>query len=389
MSASPERSGRMRALSPREGQVVSTHIRESSMRSGVRVAQGAGAWSVYFEATGRLWVHNDTVRKQAFQELYFYSRRSKVGTLTCSHPVKLWDEQRHLSPRETARVQGFPDHMVLPRTNHNRLFGNAVSVGCAAHALSRVVSPNEAVRHVDLCAGLGGFSFALASITDRAATVGFSEVISTAIECYQENFPCVPALGDARTATWPECDLITAGFPCQPFSVSNSKRRRDGHTNRDFYQTVLRAISVSRATRVVLENVSSFQTVGKEKFDLIVETLRSDGFHVSCEVLNSRDAGVPQERKRLYIVASKLGQPRPWDRPRVASPGVTLGDILETHTPRGAPGEGGALLTRRTLLCRQSLPPSLPPPPSAHRPVCPPPNEPNKPNKPNQQTPHT
>ena len=320
----------MRTLSVREDAVVRRHVRESAMVSGARVEQWPGAWSVYFERTGRLWVHNDTPRKQAYQELYFYSKRSVVGTLTCSHPVKLWDERRHLTPRETARVQGFPERMVLPRTLCNRLFGNAVSVGCAAYAISRVVAPDEPVRHLDVCAGVGGFSFALASVSARAVTVGFSEVTPAAVECYRANFPEVLALGDAHVvAAWPACDLLTAGFPCQPFSVCNTRARREGHVHRDFCDTVLHAVAASGATRVVLENVASLRTVGGPTLERIVSTLRDGGFHVTSRVLNSRDSHVPQERERLYIVASKLAPPRPWDRPAVApADATTLGDIL-------------------------------------------------------------
>lgn len=314
-------------LSAREVRVVSKHVRESGLQAGVRVFQWEGAWSVYFSTTGRLWVHNDTPRKQAYQELYFYSKQSVVGTLTCSHPVKLWDERRHLSVRETARLQGFPEAMRLPATNHSRLFGNAVSVGCAAHAISRVCAPGERVRHVDLCAGVGGFSFALASVVAEAVPVGFSEVMGAAAACYAANFPAARNLGDAHVAAWPECDLLTAGFPCQPFSCSNTRERRQAHPSRDFYKTVLRAIDESKASRVVLENVQSFQTVGREKFDELVETLRGAGFHVSHTVLNSIDSGVPQERKRLYIAASRLAAPLPW-RQCSKTPAPTLADIL-------------------------------------------------------------
>lgn len=323
-----------RSLSKLEAAVVDKHCAQSGMADRVRVRQWDGVWSVYYTATDRMWVHNDTVRKQAHQELYFYSKKSVVGTLTCSHPIKLWDERRHLSARETARLQGFPDSMVLPNSRHTRLLGNAVCVGCAAYAISRIVcAAEERVRHVDLCAGVGGFAFALASVlATEPVVVGFSEIVPAAVRCYQANFPEAVALGDARTASWPECDLLTAGFPCQPFSCANSLTRRRTHTSRDFYKTVLDAIRATRATRVVLENVMTLQTVGKPIFDCIIATLQADGFHVSHQVLNSLNSGVPQARKRLYIVASKLTAPRPWDRPAVATGSVTLADILDEHT---------------------------------------------------------
>ena len=314
-----------RGLCGRELAVVEKHTSDSNMEDGVRVWQWEGAWSVC--KNGRLWVHNDTPRKQAYQELYFHSAKSVVGTLTCSHPIKLWDLKRHLTPRDTARLQGFPETMTLPASSYCRLFGNAVSVKCAAFAISRVCEPHETIRHLDLCSGIGGFSFAVGLQLPNASTVGFSEIMKAAKECYSQNFPGVPDLGDAHTATWPECDLITAGFPCQPFSCSNSRARRKDHKSKDFYEVVVAAVSASRATRVVLENVSSFRTVGREKFQHLMKALEALGFYMSCEVLVGTDSGVPQRRRRLYMVGSRAAPPLPWVRPS-ATP-TTLHDILD------------------------------------------------------------
>ena len=322
----------MKRFSERETRVVALHVRESGLQDGLRIRQWDGAWSVYFAKSGRLWVHNDDARKQSFQELYFYSNCSVVGTLTCSHPIKLWDERRYLTPRETARLQGFPDTMHLPDTQYQRLFGNAVSVPCAAYALSRVCRRTDRIRHIDLCAGIGGFSFALASVVDDCTCVGFSELMKAAIRCYTHNFPSAPALGDAHTATWPECDLITAGFPCQPYSGSNHPHKRASHKHKDFYTTVLDAIQTSKASRVVLENVMSIQTLGAHVLQRLIRTLEEWGFRVSHQVLDTIHSSLPQRRQRLYIVASRVRDPLPWDRPTVDPP-VTLGTILTPQTP--------------------------------------------------------
>ena len=93
--------------------------------------------SVYSARTGRLWVHNETPRRQAYQEHVYVASWSVCGTLTCSHPVKLWDLGRSLTVRETMRVQGFPDTFVPPRARAQRLLGNAVAVPCAAHACAK------------------------------------------------------------------------------------------------------------------------------------------------------------------------------------------------------------------------------------------------------------
>ena len=196
-----------------------------TFENGVRVLQWEGASSVFFEDTQRLWVHNHHPRLQSFQELYFHSVRSVCNTITCSHTVKFWDLRRQASIREHARIQGFPDAFVLPMHRWNKCIGNAVAVPCARHALSCVVDGGECVRHMDLCAGIGGFSVALAQVTSRVSETYFSEIMPSAIACYCKNFPTARALGDAHAVTeWPRVDLVTAGFPCQPFSSAKIGR---------------------------------------------------------------------------------------------------------------------------------------------------------------------
>ena len=282
-----------------------------TFRDGVRVLQWDGASSVFFEDTGRLWVHNHHPRMQSFQELYFHSVRSVCNTVTCSHTVKFWDLRRQASPREHARIQGFPDTFQLPEQRWNRCIGNAVAVPCARHALSCVVDADDAnVRHLDLCAGIGGFSVALAQVTSNVSETHFSEVMPAAIACYRKNFPAAHALGDAYDVVeWPRVDLVTAGFPCQPFSSANTFKS-DTDKRRDFFERVLDAVRDSGATRVVLENVPQLRTLdGGARFDRILQTLTSLGFHVSHAVLNAAHLGVPQMRKRLYICARRDGPP--------------------------------------------------------------------------------
>lgn len=332
------------ALNATQTDVIQRHVEKSAMESGVRVPQWDGAISVYFKDTGRLWVHNDHPRKQAFQELYFYSQKSTVGTITCSHAIKLWDERRCLTSREMARLQGFPDSMKLPATQAVKLFGNAVSVPCAAYALSRVCDQGETLRHLDVCAGIGGFSFALHRAVSGVQCVGFSEIMSCAINCYKDNFPDSPELGSAlEVQSWPQCDIYTAGFPCQPFSCANSRRRRDAHKSKDFFKTVIESIRACGARRVVLENVRNFQTVGRDKFEALVQALDDMGFHVAWGILNSQDSNLPQQRKRLYIVASKDAVPKPFDRPSV-HPAATLATILVPyHSQEVATTDGHAI----------------------------------------------
>lgn len=298
---------------------------------GKRVEQWEGASSVYYAATRRLWVHNHTERKQSYQELYFHARDAVCATLTCSHPLKFWDLRRCASARETARVQGFPDAFVLPRRRFVFLFGNAVAVPCAAHALTRVVDGDAPLRHLDLCAGIGGFACALRAVAPAATCVGYSEILPAAVACYARNFPDAPALGDARAVrAWPAADLVTAGFPCQPFSTANTNiAAPDEHARVDFYKVVLEAVRASGATRVVLENVPQLLTQGA-RWALLTDALDALGFARTHAVLDAAEFGVPQRRRRLYLAARRDGvAPRPMDAYVPAAP-VTLEAVLET-----------------------------------------------------------
>ena len=322
-------------LTRRELAVLDRHeqLAEEGSRADSTVEQWEGHYSTFRAKTGKLWVYRlRKGKKVAKQELIFYSTKSTAGTLTCSHAVKLLDLRRKLTPRETARLQGFPDEMILPERSYNKLFGNAVCVPCAVHALSRVCGVDERLRHLDLCAGIGGFSFALKTACPLSETVGYSDVFPPAEKCYAANFPRVPRMGDATLVSrWPPCDLLTAGFPCQPFSSCNTSIGKEDHKDRDFYKFLLTAIEESGATRVVLENVVAFRS-DKKRFGEIVDFLRDRSFSVSHAVLDASRFGVPQTRKRVYIMASKLGPPldvssRFLGRHGDARP--TIADILE------------------------------------------------------------
>lgn len=327
-------------LSETERRVLDEHTRVASdgtgrFVDGLRVRQWEDASSVYFKGTGRLWVHNDTPRKQAYQELYFHSVHSVCNTLTCGHSIKFWDLRRHATPREHLRIQGFPDTFAAPSTSVVRLVGNAVAVPCAAHACSRIVDAQETIAHVDLCAGIGGFSCAMKRVCPSTRCVGFSEIDSAAIRCFQSNFSDAVALGDAEKVTeWPRCDVITAGFPCQPFSGANSRRRRDAHAKKDFFLTVCEAVKRTEAQRIVLENVQNLLTVGRVRFDEMIRLLEAMGFQTAYAVLNAAHFGVAQKRKRLYIIGRRDGGLiRPLDDYTPMN-SRTLSHVLETPEPQ-------------------------------------------------------
>jgi DNA (cytosine-5)-methyltransferase 1 len=164
--------------------------------------------------------------------------------------------------------------------------------------------------------------------------VGFCDVKSAAVQCYRDNFPGVPALGDITAVQeWPRADLLTAGFPCQPFSRACNIKTRVKHKDRLFYEHVFDVIDAAGPAYVVLENVRSLACpTGRPQLDAILDAFRDRGYRTDHRILNAAEFGLPQQRFRIYIVARLDGPVEVPPAPRFA-PKTTLGDILEDGKP--------------------------------------------------------
>lgn len=103
----------------------------------------------------------------------------------------------------------------------------------------------------------------------------------------------------------PACDIITAGFPCQPFS--NAGNRKGVYDSRgELYLECLRIIEDKKPRAILFENVkgllSSKHQSGKKLIDVIKEDLEKLGYQVTYKVVNASDYGVPQNRERMILV---------------------------------------------------------------------------------------
>ena len=104
----------------------------------------------------------------------------------------------------------------------------------------------------------------------------------------------------------PDCDIITAGFPCQPFS--NAGSRRGVYDERgELYLECLRIIENKHPRVVLFENVkgllSSKHQSGRKLIEVIKEDLENIGYQVNYQVVNASDYGVPQNRERMLLIA--------------------------------------------------------------------------------------
>lgn len=184
---------------------------------------------------------------------------------------------------------------------------------------------------IDLFAGIGGFRFALESM--GAEAVFASEWDKFAAKTYQANFGELPS-GDItkiKSHDIPAHDILTGGFPCQPFSVSG-KQLGFEDTRGTLFFDIARIIKYHKPKIVFLENVANLRqhqdgvTIARMK-----KVLEGIGYDVNYKVINASEFGVPQSRKRLYFVAFRkdLGI-TDFKYPEPTLEDIVLADILES-----------------------------------------------------------
>lgn len=159
-----------------------------------------------------------------------------------------------------------------------------------------------AFRFIDLFAGIGGFRIGLERLGGHC--VFSSEIDKHAAATYERNFGHKPSGDITKIAASevPDHDLLCGGFPCQPFSVSGKQLGFEDARGTLFFE-VMRLVTAKRPKVVFLENVSNYvRHQGGKTLQRTVGMLEDAGYSTKWSVLNASDYGVPQARKRLYIV---------------------------------------------------------------------------------------
>lgn len=174
----------------------------------------------------------------------------------------------------------------------------------------------KTIRFIDLFAGIGGirkgFELACGARGCRPECVFTSEIKPYAVEVLRQNHPGEEVRGDITLVdegAIPDFDFLLAGFPCQAFSMAG-KRLGFADTRGTLFFDVARIIKAKRPRGFVLENVEGLVTHdGGRTLETILNTLDELGYYVSARILNASDFGVPQDRKRIYIVGSDKEKP--------------------------------------------------------------------------------
>jgi len=156
-------------------------------------------------------------------------------------------------------------------------------------------------------AGIGGFRSGLSKFGDYFVPVGFCEIDPFARRAYEAMYDTKGELffEDARKIVpeeLPDIDLICGGFPCQSFSIAGKRGGFEDARGTLFFE-IARIARVKRPKYLLLENVPGLLSHDSGRtFATILTTLSELGYNVAWQVLNSANFGVPQSRKRVFII---------------------------------------------------------------------------------------
>lgn len=159
------------------------------------------------------------------------------------------------------------------------------------------------MKVVSLFSGAGGLD--LGFIMAGHEIIWANDLYDDAVETYCHNLGnhivCKDiSLVDVKDV--PNCDIIIGGFPCQGFSVANTKRHENDERNA-LYKQLIRVIKAKKPKFFLAENVKGLTSLAKGKvFEMILDDFTELGYVVKYKVLNAADYGVPQTRQRVIII---------------------------------------------------------------------------------------
>ena len=166
------------------------------------------------------------------------------------------------------------------------------------------------LKHLDLCSGIGGFAvgFSMAKLSEPIA---FCDTDKFCQKVLAKNFPGIPIYDDVKEIADDPTrfiserpDILTSGYPCQPFSTSG--KRLGTEDPRHIFPYLHKLIEQIRPTYCVFENVYGHISLGLDEVLFAMESLN---YHTMTFVLPSSAIGARHKRERLWIICRNLGDP--------------------------------------------------------------------------------
>jgi len=159
------------------------------------------------------------------------------------------------------------------------------------------------LNHLDLCSGIGGFALGF-QWAGLSSPVMFCDTEPWCRKILKKHWPNVPIADDVKELAndprrlVPDCDILTAGYPCQPFSQAGLRKGKNDE--RHIWPYIKKIISAKRPDWCVFENVRGHISIGLAD---VINDLQDEGYTVIPMLLPAYCVGTIHQRARIYIVA--------------------------------------------------------------------------------------
>ena len=163
------------------------------------------------------------------------------------------------------------------------------------------------LRHVDLCSGIGGFAlgFHWAKLSEP---VLFCDTEPWCRQILNKNFPNIPIATDVKELAndperlVPDHEILSCGYPCQPFSVAGLRKGEED--DRHIWPSIFTIITHKRPSWVVCENVYGHVALGLDK---VLFDMESQGYATRTFIVPACAKNAPHRRDRLWIICKNVG----------------------------------------------------------------------------------
>ena len=163
------------------------------------------------------------------------------------------------------------------------------------------------LRHVDLCSGIGGFALGF-QWANLSKPIMFCDIEPWSRQILSKHWPDVPIATDVKELAndpdglVPDCDILTAGYPCQPFSQAG--QRRGSEDDRHIWPYIFSIVQRKRPSWCVFENVYGHVSMG---LDQVLSDLEGESYAARPFVVPACAVDAPHRRDRLWIICRNVG----------------------------------------------------------------------------------
>jgi len=167
------------------------------------------------------------------------------------------------------------------------------------------------LKHVDLCSGIGGFALGF-SWAELSHPVLFCDIEPWSRKILAKHWPDVKIAKDVKELAndpdglVPDCDILSCGYPCQPFSVAGKQRGEED--DRHIWPEIFRIIKAKRPNWIVCENVYGHISMG---LDTVLSDLEAESYSCQPFIVPACAVNAPHRRDRLWIVAHTNSHGKP------------------------------------------------------------------------------